>query len=290
MTISNINDKVFYRFVEFTSRLIKYNLAHEDYKQIALNKKEANTIIEKKVKWLADSFMYIINQTSQIIDVDIISTSYYLLSKKRLSMKNCERILRNVYLNHDETPYMKAASLIIDVYELNIHRKLEFVLLLANYILVKNGMYPIIFHEVDKSNLKHIIKMKSKKDLIDLIHMHEFQTRNGIGREHNGNPNITLDSVIKILKNNEKTLKSKLKVKHMFIYGGIVKKSTHTSSDVDLLVDFGQEMVSFHKHEYINKIETFLSSKIDSKLDILDFSYSLVYAEIKEMNNTIKIF
>lgn len=290
MNVSHINEKVFYRFVEFTSRLIKYELAHEDYKLIALDKKEANTITEKKVKRLADSFLYLLNQTNQIIDLELVKTCYYLLTKKRLNKVCSEKIIKSIYLVRDDTPYIRAASAILAVYGLNIERKLEFAILLANYILIKNGMYPIILHEIDRSNLRYLLKTKSKKDLVELIYMHEYQTRHGIGQDANHNSEITIDYVIEVLKSHQIYLMNELKVKHVFLYGGLVKGSTNTSSDIDLLVDMGEDMVNYHKYEYINKIQAFLAEKIESKLDVLDFSYSLAYAEIKEMNNTIKIF
>jgi len=290
MNVSHINEKVFYRFVEFTSRLVKYELAHEDYKQIALNKKEANTITEKKVKRLADSFLYLLNQTSQIIDLELIKTSYYLLTKKRLNKICSDQIIKHIYLMLDDTPHVRAASVILAVYGLKIERKLEFGILLANYILIKNEMYPVVFHESDRSNLRYLLKTKSKRDLVDLILMHEYQTRHGIGKTVNHNPNITIDYLIDVLKSHQKHLVDEFKVKHLFIYGGIVKGSTHMSSDIDLLVDMGEDMVNFQKYEYINMIQAYLEKILESKMDVLDFSYSLGYAEIKEMNNTIKIF
>jgi predicted nucleotidyltransferase len=190
----------------------------------------------------------------------------------------------------DDTPHVRAASVILAVYGMKIERKLEFAILLANYILIRNELYPVIFHEIDRSNLRYLLTTKSKKDLVELIFMHEYQTRHGVGQNVNHNSNITIDYLIDVLKSHQKHLSDELKVKHLFIYGGIVKGSMHSSSDIDLLVDLGDDMVNFHKYEYINMIQAYLEKNLESKMDVLDFSYSLGYAEIKEMNNTIKIF
>jgi len=290
MNVSHINEKVFYRFVEFTSRLVNYELAHEDYKMIALDKKEANTVNEKKVKQLADSFLFMLNQKSQIIDLEMVKTSYYLLTKTRLNQKKAETIIREIYLYNDDTSYVKAAKLLVIINQFRLRRKLEFSIILANYILIKDDKYPVIFHEVDKKDLVFLLKSKSYRDMIELIHMHEYQTRNGIGQEIKTGVQHKLNDVIDLLKKNQQLLMAEYKVKHMFLYGGIVKGSMHQSSDIDLLVYMDEKLVNYQKHNYINSIQQYLGSILEAKLDVLDFSYSLIQAEIKEMNNTIKIF
>lgn len=290
MEVGNINEKVFYRFVEFTSRLISYDLAHEDYKLIALNQKEANTLIEKKVKRIADTFLYLLNQTSQILDSELIKTAYYLLTKKGMSSHNVDEILKSHYLSKEETPHVQAAKMIFIINKLKVTRKIEFSLLIGNYLLIKGGYFPVIFHETDKVYLKSLIKEDNHKDLVEYIYMHEYQTRNGIGSSDNNGVKITLDELVDTIKINEKFLKKEFKINHIFIYGGMAKGKLNKSSDIDLLVDIDGGLVSYQKYDYISQTQRFLTSILDVKLDVLDFSYSLKYAEIKEMNNTIKIF
>ena len=93
---------------------------------------------------------------------------------------------------------------------------------------------------------------------------------------------------MQLLKNSENQLKEKFKINHIFIYGGMAKKKLNKSSDIDLLVDIDGGLVSYQKNDYISQAQRFLTSILNVKLDVLDFSYSLKYAEIKEMNNTIK--
>lgn len=290
MEIASINEKVFYRFVEFTSRLISYDLAHEDYKQIALNQKEANTLIEKEVKRIADAFMYLLNQTSQIFDLEIIKTAYYLLTKKRMASINADQILESYYRIKEEVPHVQAANMIFTVNKLNLSRKLEFSLLMGNYLLIKGKYFPVIFHETDKEYLVSLIKENNHKDFVEFIYMHEYQTKNGIGSADNNGVKITLDELVDTIKINEKFLKKEFKINHIFIYGGMAKGKLNKSSDIDLLVDIDGGLVSYQKYDYISQTQRFLTSILNVKLDVLDFSYSLKYAEIKEMNNTIKIF
>lgn len=290
MEMPMINEKVFYRFVEFTSRMISYDLAHEDYKLIALNQKEANTLIEKKVKRIADTFLYLLNQTSQILDSELIKTAYYLLTKKGMSSHNVDEILKSHYLSKEETPHVQAATMIFMINKLNVTRKIEFSLLIGNYLLIKGGYFPVIFHETDKVYLRSLIKEDNHKDLVEYIYMHEYQTRHGIGSSNNNGVEITIDELIAIIKKNEKQLKEEFKINHVFIYGGMAKRKLNKSSDIDLLVDIDGGLVSYQKNDYISQAQRFLTSILNVKLDVLDFSYSLKYAEIKEMNNTIKIF
>lgn len=286
-----INPKIFYRFVEFTSRLLKYDLAHEDYKMIALNKKEANTIIEKKVKRLSDSFMYLINQTSQIIDLEIIETSYFILTKKKITNNNSKRILENIYLNLEEDVYVRCCMIIFLICgDMKLERKLEFSLLLVNFILLKENKYPIIFHENDKKTLKMYIKMRFEKELIEMIFMHEFQTRESLKSSNTNVVKIILDEVALILTNNKQKISNEFNVKHMFIYGSLAKQNTHKNSDIDLLVYMDNNLLNYAKYKKIKELKEFLIPKLGIDVDIIDFTHALLNSEIKEVSNAIKIF
>lgn len=289
MKISLINEKVFYRFVEFSSRLIKYELLHEEYKLIALNKKEANNLAEKKVKRLANAFLFSINQTSQIIDFEMISSIYFLLNLKKINKKNLDEILKNIYRYKDENIYFQAANIMIIINNMKMRRKLEFSLLISSLLLIKQNYLPIIFHEIDKKDIKKILKNNELQNLIDFIYMYDIQNRKTIGNNENC-LFLEADKIIDFLKEQKQHLKECFKVNHVFLYGSLAKKTNHNSSDLDLLVYMSDEITEHNKNQNINKIEEFLSKELNLKIDVLDFWYSLKHAEIKEMNNAIKIF
>ena len=290
MKVSFLNDKVFYRFVEFTSRLVKYELVHEDYKLIALNKREANNVAEKKVKRLANAFLFLLNQTSQIIDEEVLQTSYYLLTNKKLKKEIIFKILETIYKHKYDNVHFQAANIIVFLSNLKLLRKIEYSLLIGSYLLIKADYFPIIFHETDKKQLTKIIKDKNTLMLHEWVYMNEFQIRNGIGSKENSGVKVTLNELIKFLQEHELELKANYKLNHIFIYGSIVKGTNHESSDLDILVDLSKELVGFLKEDMMSKIKEFLKEKLKTKVDVLDFGYSLRYSEIKEMNNTIKIF
>jgi predicted nucleotidyltransferase len=74
------------------------------------------------------------------------------------------------------------------------------------------------------------------------------------------------------------------------LYGSLIKCSTHEFSDIDILVDIDEKIANFEKNERMRKLKEYLEEKLTTKLDILDFGYSLKYLETNEMNNTIKLF
>lgn len=290
MNISFINDKVFYRFVEFTSRFVNYELLHEDYKLIALDKKEANNPAEKRVKRLANAFLFLLNQSNQVIDLEILQTSYYLLTQKRLSIKNASDILETIYKFKYDNIHFQAAKIIMFLSEFKFIRKIEYSLLIASYLLIRNGHYPLIFHESNRKQIKKIIKEKNITALHEWVYMNEFQNRNGIGSKENKGVSISLEELINFLQSHKNYFKTAFKINHMFIYGSFVKKTNHESSDLDILVDLSKELVGYLKEDTISKIQEFLTTELQTKVDVLDFGYSLRYSEIKEMNNTIKLF
>ena len=91
-----INDKLFYRFIEFTSKLVKVDLTHETFKQICLDQYTVQTKAELRVKRFADAFRYLIHNISSDVTRELIETTYFILTSKKVSKKINERVLEKI--------------------------------------------------------------------------------------------------------------------------------------------------------------------------------------------------
>ncbi|MDR1697967.1 MAG: nucleotidyltransferase domain-containing protein [Erysipelotrichaceae bacterium] len=290
MEISYKNSKVFYRFVEFCARLSRYDLSHEDYKMIALDKKEANTIHEKKVKRIADAMNYLIASISQIVDQEILLTFYYLLTKKRMNTLICDRILEFFYEINEEFPYEVSAAMILFINSQRLRNKLEYSILFSSFILIKHKRYPIIISEGRKKQFLKALKAKDLKQLVNILIDAGY---GAIGLESGPHQEIesrSVEEIISILEDDFEEIRKRYRVKHLFLYGSIVKNTTHHQSDLDFLVIQDGKLSHYEQHQHSAALKEFLETKLLAKCDVLDFSCSLKHAEIKEMNNKIKIF
>ena len=290
MEVSTLNEKVFYRFVEFTSRLVNCDLTHEDLKLLALGKKEALTKTEKHVKRLSDAFLYLLSSINQIVDDELVITCYYLLTKKRMPKDTTRKILEHAYLNMDMPPHNRATLMILFINKLKIRRKLEFSLLLCNLILIKAGYSSVIVYQAGKAKLRNNIKANDFDALYEDIIRYEHQTRKSIGSHERVSDKKSLNEIINVFKKLKAEIVSDYCVEHLFLYGSVVKVTNHLYSDIDLLVVLNGDLVNYERYEKIKNLKDYLEIKMGNKVDVLEFGYSLEHLEIKEMNNTIKIF
>lgn len=287
-----VNEKLFYRFIEFTIKLVGTDLTHETLKNISLDNYTAETASELKVKRLSDAFRYLINNISSNVTKELIETAYFILTYKRIPKKITDFILEKYYQRLDQHAHEKASKMFIQLIDLNINSKLEFALLVTNFILIKRGYYPIIIYPNDKKTFKESIKL-SKINPND-FYLFLVQTEHFIRKSHNHNVlNLdqikTKEEIITIIKNEEIYLKKIYHVNQLYLYGSYVKETNIGSSDVDILVVFNDYLIDYQKQETMKKIKNYLHELMATRVDIMEFSHALSSLEINEMNNIITI-
>lgn len=288
-----INDKLFYRFVEFTIKLTGTDLTHETLKNISLDNYTAQTASELKVKRLADAFRYLINNRSSNVTKELIETAYFILANKRLPKKANEFILKKYYQRLDQHAHEKAAKMFLSLMDLKITSKMEFALLLTNFILIKRGFYPIIIYPNDKKTFKESIKLRRINP--NDFYLFLVQAEHFIRKSHNHKVQRpeeikTKEEVITILKNEEETLKREYHVNQLYLYGSYVKASNIATSDIDILIVFNDYLIDYQKQETMKKLKNYLYELMATRVDIMKFSHALSSLEINEMNNIITIF
>ena len=134
-----INDKEFYRFIEFTMKMQGTGLTHERIKQIIKDKTQALSVEEKEVRNLTDAFTYIVNNVNQTFSKETINKSYYMLNLEVMDEEKQEEILKTYYKYSDESIYLRVAKIQNKIIELKINKKIEYSLLLANLIMLKKS-------------------------------------------------------------------------------------------------------------------------------------------------------
>ena len=113
-----IDVKLYYRFVEFTSKLVGKGLNHERFKQIILDDYKAESKEEKEVKEFANAYLYILNNIRQSINKEVLQDSYYLLTHQNLKEDISKEILKTYYMNYDENSHYIAMIIHFKILEL----------------------------------------------------------------------------------------------------------------------------------------------------------------------------
>lgn len=78
-------------------------------------------------------------------------------------------------------------------------------------------------------------------------------------------------------------------IKKLYLYGSQAKKKTTKESDIDLLIIYNKELINYERCLNEEKLITFLSNKMKTKVDIIDFTHAIEKLDIVEMENIITL-
>ncbi|MBN3490241.1 nucleotidyltransferase domain-containing protein [Acholeplasma equirhinis] len=287
-----INDKLFYRFIEFTSKLIKVDLVHETFKQICLDQYTTQTKAELRVKKFADAFRYLIHNTSSDVTKELIETTYFILTSKKLSKKINQQILEKYYQRLDDHAQQKACQMHLMLIDLKISSRIEFAFLITNYILIKRGLYPIIVYPNDKKIYMDAINLRKTNP--NQFYLFLVQAEHFVRKTHDHkildiSERKTKEEVIAILKSERSILQKKYYVKQLYLYGSYVKETNIATSDIDVLVILDSHIINYEKQEVMKKLRTYLCEIMAYRMDVMEFSHALTSLEIHEMTHVITI-
>lgn len=279
-----IDIKCYYRFIEFTSKLIGIQLPHERFKRIAMDDYKAESKQEVKVKRLANAYLYLLNNIQQSFTKELLEHTYFLLTNKRLNKNKIQNILTEFYKNYDESSHYLVAYLHLVILEQIKIQSIEFALMISNYILLKKGRFPIIPYLNVQKNYKKIIKNKDLNQMMYFIAQSET-----ISKPKFIQTSLDKDTIIYKFKEMKEELKKKFCLSKLYLYGSYAKENITVSSDLDLLVIFEKEMIPIEKGLIVDKLRKYLEKIFQVKIDLLDFSHALKNLDINEMENIITL-
>lgn len=285
MILNNqIDIKHFYRFIEFTSKMLKCKETHERYKLITLDNYTCETKEEILIKDFSDAYLYLLSNLNQVMKEEIIIKSYYLLTGEILGKDICQNILKEYYLNKDSEPYKQAVMVHLTVLENIKKRKFEFALMMSNYIIEKrNGGMMIPYLRIHQSYF-NAIKDKNIKKLMWLFSIMENKRKYEIT-----NIILTKEEVIEKLLIEQEILKEKYGVEKLYLYGSYAKNIINEKSDIDLLVVFKPGFINSEKEMKKESIKIYLKEKLEKSIDLIIFEDALTDLDICEMENIITI-
>ena len=279
-----IDIKCYYRFIEFTSKLIGIQLPHERFKRIAMDDYKAESKQEVKVKRLANAYLYLLNNIQQSFTKELLEHTYFLLTNKRLNKNKIQNILTEFYKNYDESSHYLVAYLHLVILEQIKIQSIEFALMISNYILLKKGRFPIIPYLNVQKNYKKIIKNKDLNQMMYFIAQSE-----AISKPNFIQTSLDKDTIVYKFKEMKEELKKKFCLSKLYLYGSYAKENITVSSDLDLLVIFEKEMIPIEKGLIVDKLRKYLEKIFQVKIDLLDFSHALKNLDINEMENIITL-
>ena len=280
--MKNYSIKEYYQFVEYLSGLSNINLPHERLKQISLDSYKAESEEEIAVKKIANSYLYALSNINQVINKEILSDKYYLLTKKYLKDNQIIKILEEYYKYFDESIHYLVAKVHFKVLEVVKEKAVEMAFILSNLIMIKRKRGILIPHTLIHINYKKAIKQKNINSLLYILAQIESK------HTRKNHKKISKKEIEEFFKNN-KNIKEKFKIEKLFLYGSYASGKANKESDLDLLIIYQENLINKERNNNTKKLKSFLQNQLREKIDILDFSFAVKNLNIGGMENLITL-
>lgn len=285
MIVNKENEiKNFYRLIEYVSRLTGLDMSHERLKLIVLDSYQVETKQEYDVKRFAEAYLYLINNTNQALTTDILRKTYYLLADIVLENKDLDKLLEIYYKNFDETPHGLAALIHFAVLNTVVVRKVEFAFMLSNYVMFKNGRYPLLPIDSSFENYQKAIDENSIDDLVMY-----FVCIEKAGPKRKNSSHLSVMEIIERVKKLKNRLMSEFTVEELYLFGSFAKGTTTPLSDIDFLVVYKSELVNYETEILQRQLKTYLEQVFACNIDLVEFKHGLDDFNKKEMEAIIKL-
>jgi len=260
-------------------------LGHEEFKKITFGHEKPINPYQKSVKYFADSYSYILNNLSSVFDEKLIKTTYYILSAQELKSELCFKILETYYKTREMEIVSRVVHLVKVVDSLDAIKKVQFSMILVNYLLVKEKYQTLIIYKNDHEEFLSLDFSNIKETYTFFFQL----IRKSSMLKKDGFTHITREEVMKKLKPLRRMLRKEYRVKDMFVYGSVMKELRNKNSDIDLLISFSSELILIEKSIYLERLKGFMEHVINQKVDLIEFDDALINLETLEMENTLRI-
>lgn len=288
-----ITDKTIYRSIKFLFKYLKYDMYHEIYKKLWFDQDTAKDCREKDILAYIKSFKYLMNNLSSGINPDLIKDSYFLLTGAKLSDKKVEKILVSYYSNHEESGHICATMIHKAIYETVKTKKIQFAMLLTNYVLLRNGYTIITIFQSEIEKYRHAVR-NLETDwtyLYGFIVANELYIRNSDLRIQDTPLRYTKDSFMSEIIKHKNRLIHDFKIQNIYLYGSLSRNQSNLSSDVDMLIIMDEKHLEyFEKVQLIASCKKYLEKNLEIRIDLIDIRSAIKLFGTRGIGQAIKIY
>jgi len=288
-----IADKTIYRSIKFLFKYLKYDMFHEVYKKLWFDMDTAKDSREKDILSYIKSLKYLMSQLSSGITPDLVRDSYYLLTGSKLSEKKVEKILISYYSNHEESGHICATMIHKAIYETVKTKKIQFAMLLTNYVLLRNGYAIITIFQSEIGKYRHAIKNLASDwtYLYGFIVANELYIRNNDLRIQDTPLRYTKDSFMSEIIKHKYRLIHDFKIQNIYLYGSLSRNQNNQSSDVDMLIIMDEKHLEyFEKVQLVASCKKYLEKKLEIRIDLIDIRSAIKLFGTRGIGQAVKIY
>ena len=295
------NKRIFVRkkisnFLEKALRYCGYDFNHDVFKKIIYSEDEYKTPVEEKIKNTYDAYIYLLSNDKNMISKSLWKKFYYIYAEEELEQFLAIKLsTKYFHLNH-MSPIEQAIEYHLYVYQelkdLKEEDRLMLSLMVFNFILVRNQI-PLVqlfkkeFIEYEKARESYFKGNKTEmlEFTIKLLKKNPYMEKS----YYKNLVPVSLSDVINFVENKKEELKTKYKVKSLWIHGSLAKRIERMDSDLDFFIEMSLDLLYEEKLAIIQELKQIFFDQFKRMIDLHEIVEYLDDDMIKEARTTKKL-
>jgi len=284
-------------FIEKLFRYLKFDFDHDTYKDIINERKEPNNDCEKRMKIIYDAYIYLISNRKCEFSESLIKRFYYLLTSKEIDHDIVFKLQSLFYRLDGKGPISKTLEMYYAMYQFFINETKELqniiAVMMLNYMLIRFEIIPIVLYVQDYEKLNDIKIAYEKGDyaLCEEFLINQIFLAGEKSKMHcNTKSSLTCEEICQTIRDKKEIITNMFHIKSLALFGSFAKGRENINSDIDLAVEFDDDITYATKLKCRDEMVEYLFYKFDRFVDIQEVGPYIFKELIYGLKNYIKIF
>ena len=278
-------DNNLYNLPFHISKIKSYNVPKTKVKSIVSNSDPPVLKEEITVKRIANALQYLNSNLVYLIDKNIFSDSYFLLTGKRLSTVKALSLVEEYYKYLHSGEVERLLFVLFAVNENITYRKLEFALLLINYFFQRDFGNQILLYPSLYICIRRMFK--SRENLMTCL----LYLKNSIAASnHSIIETKSLDDIKQYFEDYKNQILCRFPINRLYLFGSYAEGNNHSQSDLDILVDWNKGAYIMQDDLLGKELSKFISQTLKIDVDVLSFRFAIGKMDITSINKIISIY
>lgn len=282
-------------FIEKLLNHFGVDVEHTIYKDIVYGNIYPKTKNYEFIKNLYDSYKYLLLNRKSLFCPKTIKKFYYILTDSELDEHIIYKLINKYYTPHtmDFLEHTIEMYFFIDEVFKNAALKEYISYLYLNSMLVSNDVLPIRFiykQFIEFESSKEEYKRGNKKVIYETLLKFIIEEKIQPKSYYENLREVTFKDIINGIRNDKDILYYVYHIKSIALYGSFLHNQERLDSDIDLLVEFNDDISYKTKETKKKELEDYLYYKFGRYIDILELNNSISDRLIEIIKNAKIIY